>query len=66
MDLVSIGVTLLVGLVAFGLIWWAAHKIAAAFGLPEQVNVLIDVGLVILGVALFIGLIAGRISPIRL
>ena len=41
---------LLVLLILLGLVYWAAHRIAAAFGLPSPIVVLVDVLLVCLAV----------------
>lgn len=42
--------TLVVGVIIGGLVYWAVHKLAAAFGLPAPVVVVIDVLLVIIAV----------------
>ena len=39
---------LIVVLLVLGLVWWAVHQIAGAFGIPPQVVVVIDVLLVLL------------------
>ena len=44
MDLIG----LLVAVVILGLIYWAVHRLAAAFGLPAPVVVIIDVVLVVI------------------
>lgn len=44
MDLIG----LLVAVIILGLVYWAAHRLAAAFGLPAPVVVIIDVVLVII------------------
>lgn len=40
-------VGVLVVLIVFGLIWWAAHKLMAAFGIGEPISTIITVILVI-------------------
>ena len=49
-------ISLLVALILFGLIYWAAHRIGSAFGLPAPIMVLVDVGLVIVAVLYLISL----------
>jgi hypothetical protein len=44
MDLVS----LLVVVIVLGLVYWAVHRLAGAFGLPSPVMVIIDVVLVVI------------------
>lgn len=64
MDLIS----LVVVIVVLGLIYWAAHTLAAAFGLPGIIVTLIDVVLVIVFVLYllqFFGLMAGRVPALR-
>lgn len=41
-------ITLLVVVVVLGLIYWAVHRLGAAFGLPAPVITLIDVVLVVI------------------
>jgi predicted exporter len=43
-------ISLLVFLIVLGLLYWAAHRIISAFGLPAPVGVLVDVILVIIAV----------------
>lgn len=44
MDLIG----LLFAVIILGLVYWAVHRLAAAFGLPAPVVVIIDVVLVII------------------
>lgn len=46
--MVNVLITLLVAVVLTGLIYWATHRLAAAFGMPGAVLTVIDVILVIL------------------
>ncbi len=48
---------LLVFLLVLGLVYWVAHKIGTAFGIPAQIMVLVDVALVCLAVVYFIALL---------
>lgn len=61
----SLLLTLLVVLVVLGLIYWAAHRLAAAFGLPAPVVVLIDVLLVVVAV-LYILQVFGLLPRLQL
>ena len=53
-------VSLLVLLVVLGLVYWAAHRIAGAFGLPSPILAVVDVLLVcaaVLGLLRWSGLL---------
>lgn len=57
-------VSVLIVLIIVGLIYWAFHKIAAAFGLPAQIVVLIDVAIVVIVVLWLVSTLfgSGRIN----
>jgi hypothetical protein len=66
MDLVSLLVSLLVLLVVGCLVYWAVHRIEAAFGIPGPIVALIDVILVIVLVLVLLGYVSGGVPLIRL
>jgi hypothetical protein len=66
MDLVSLLVSLLVLLVVGCLVYWAVHRIEAAFGIPGPIVALIDVILVIVLVIVLLGYMTGGVPLIRL
>lgn len=60
----SLLLTLLVGLIILGLCYWVAHKLIAAFGIPEPIGTLVDVALVIFAVLWLLGVLTGRVGPL--
>jgi hypothetical protein len=66
MDLVSLLVSLLVLLVVGSLIYWAVHRIEAAFGVPGPIVAVVDVILVIILVLVLLGYVTGGVPLIRL
>jgi len=62
MELLMI-VTLLIGLVIFALIWWAATRLMAAFGIGEPIHTVVMVVLVVLFVLWLLG-IAGLVARV--
>jgi hypothetical protein len=61
MDLIG----LLVAVVILGLIYWAVHRLAGAFGLPAPVVVIIDVVLVIIFVLYLLQMLTGSGPSLR-
>lgn len=64
-DLLSLLLALLVLLIIAGLIFWAVNKLSAAFGIPVPIVAVVQVGLVIILVLLFLGMLFGAL-PVRL
>jgi hypothetical protein len=64
MDLLSLFLSLIVLLLIFGLLYWAVHRIEAAFGVPEPIVGVIDVILVVAVVLVLIGFFTGRVPPV--
>ncbi len=57
--------TLLVLLVVLGVVYWAVHRLAAAFGIPAPIVTVVDVVLVIIGV-FYVLSIFGVLDRLRL
>jgi hypothetical protein len=58
-------ISLLVLLVVLGLVYWCAHRLATAFGLPAPIIVLIDVVIVIVAVVLLLRILGLEIGGLR-
>lgn len=57
--MIDVFLTLIVLLVILGLVYWAAHAIIAAAGMPPLIATIVDVFLVIVAVLLLLGLLTG-------
>jgi hypothetical protein len=66
MDLLSLLVSLLVLLVVGSLIYWAVHRIEAAFGMPGPIVAVVDVILVVILVIVLLGYLNGNVPLVRL
>jgi hypothetical protein len=66
MDLLSLLVSLLVLLVVGCLVYWAVHRIEAAFGMPGPIVAVVDVILVIILVLVLLGYLNGNVPLVRL
>jgi hypothetical protein len=55
MDLLSLGLWLLLLLLVFCVIWWAAHRLAGAFGLSGTIMAVVEVLLVIVFLFMLVG-----------
>lgn len=64
--LIGLLVTLFVILIIGGLIYWGAHQLASAFGIPAPIVTIVDVFLVVILVVVLLGLLLGAIHPIAL
>lgn len=62
--MIDILLTLLVVLIVLGLIYWAVHRLAQAFGIPAPIVTVVDVILVVLLVVYLLRtFLPGRVLP---
>lgn len=59
-------VGVLIVLIVFGLIWWAAHRLMAAFGIGEPISTIVTVILVVVFALYLLSAFTGFDAGLRL